>query len=60
MKYQEYQVTTTFTYSNGMPGGIITKRVKGMKKAQAQLSGNREWLRIKGHKINEETIKPIS
>jgi hypothetical protein len=56
----EYRVTTTFTYSNGMPGGIITNVVRGRKAAQTQLNANRLWLDKKSHTVNKETIEPVS
>ena len=54
------KVTTTFTYSNGMPGGIITNVVRGRKAAQTQLNANRQWLNTKGHTVNNETVEPVS
>ena len=58
-KRSKFEVTTTFTYSNGMTGGICRNIVNSRKQAAAQLVANREWCAIKHHTVNTEEVKEV-
>ena len=56
----KYRVTVTFTYSNGTPGGVLTKVVAGQKQVKATVDNYRQWLARKGHSMIAEEIKNVS
>jgi hypothetical protein len=59
MAAKYYRIKMTFTYVNGLKGGILDYQVYGKKAIQRQLDANRQWLKAKGHKEEDVTITEI-
>lgn len=44
-----YEITLTFEYADGTPGGVLQTEVKGRPAIARQMEANREWLAARGH-----------
>lgn len=56
MARQRYEITVTFTYQNGTPGGVLHTIVNSKKAVEIQMAANKKWLAQKGHTINTITV----
>jgi len=55
-----YRIIVRFTYANGEVGGVLDTTVNSKKAVDIQMAANREWLAIKGHKIETVDVQPVN
>ena len=53
-----YDVKVWFTYSNGLPGGLLDTPVNSRRGIFVQMKANLNWLGVKGHRAVRVEIKP--
>jgi len=53
-----YEITQTFTYKNGTPGGVLHTVVNSKVAITRQLANNAKWLKVHGHTPGVVVVTP--